>query len=302
MRWLCVLLAVGKIVLGRRGAAQSQERVAVVMAGHARTYNLTAESWRRMLVLANPRCEFWIFALSYDTGERKAALRSSVKAEPLTKTVTPDILRETYGPVVGSAKRVVVKVISESVAERKLPSRLRGGRRRRILFKTHDKQRKRLSLMFTMVAEAFGMVRHAERRWKRRFDYVVKSRFDLELLANFVLAPDKLSMPTTKKQQKAMTPVVVPLEMASGPSHLSPKQIRTRPCDEGGRQTPHWVQDHIAWGTSRAMEFYCNGTARAVLAGTQKRETRPELILAKALKARGIAVKCDPSIRYTILR
>lgn len=275
-------------------ALAAEKRVAIVMAGHARTYNLTAMSWRQKLVRANPSYDFWLYALSYTTGERKAPLRSTVKAPPLSEKITVEILQATYGNVVGS-ERVIARVVSEKQAQKFLPAKLRSSRK---LINTHNKQRSRISMMFTMVSEAFSMVRQTERSWKRRFDIVIKARFDLQLLADFILTTAKVAA----DPQKTDLPVVVPLEMALGPSHLSPKQIRTRPCNDQGTQRPHWVQDHIAWSTSRAMEFYCNGTARAVLAGTQKRQVRPELILATALKNRRIIVKCDPSIRYTILR
>ena len=295
--WVAMVLFL--LLASVRSSSRDDEKkmVAIVMAGHARTYNLTAESWRQRLVLKNPDYAFWFFGLSYSTGERKPALRSTVKAPPIEKKITVDILQKTYEPVVGDARRVVVRVISEEAAEKELlPLKIQRMDRRR-LFKTHDKQRKRLSLMFAMVAEAYRAVRAYERLQKRRFDFILKARFDLKLMNDFILKPDFFIDPPTK-----FLPIVVPLEMAAGPSHFSPKQLSTRPCDLIGSQRPTWVQDHVAYGGSRAMEFYCNGTAKAVFAGPQKRQTRPEIILARALKVRRIQVKCDSSIRYTILR
>mmetsp|Transcript_23184 Transcript_23184/g.30003 ORF Transcript_23184/g.30003 Transcript_23184/m.30003 type:complete len:271 (-) Transcript_23184:109-921(-) len=269
--------------------------------------NITADTLREFLILANPDFEWRIFALAYQSGERKAALKSTVKAEPLVRKVTQAALIECYATVLGDPALVHARVIHENEILKLIPSRLRNAGRH-LVSSTHDKQRRRLSMMFRMVSETYAMARQFERKVKQRFDVVVKLRFDLKLLNSFLIRSERLIRPESKLLEKRKGfktppwPLVVPVQMAFGPSHLSPKQIRTRPCDEFGIKRPHWVQDHIAYGMSKAMEFYTNGTARHVIAGPQKREVRPELILAHALKERNIQVKCDPTILYTIWR
>lgn len=261
------------------------KEVALLMAGHARTYELTAPSLKSRLIDKN-NMQFSVFAIAYTSGERKPSLHSKEVAAPIEEVITVDILRRTYASLV-PADRLVCRVITENDVAKRLPSRLRSPKDN-----PRDRQRSRISAMFRMIAVAHDMVRTHERSVKRRFDVVIKFRFDLKILDDFVLRPDLVTDQA----------VVVPERMDHGPSHFSPNQLRTRPCDIHGHKRPTWVQDHVAYGSSRAMELFCNGTARHVAAGPRKRQTQPEFVLATSLLKRKLAVKCDPSIHYTILR
>lgn len=259
--------------------ASEKTKVAIMLSGHARTYNMTAPSLRSMLVDANLYSEFSLFALAYSTGTRKKALRSTYQPVALTKHVTVAILRECYEQVV-PRDRLFVKVVDEKEFSKKLSSK-----------GIKNSRRFRISVMFRMIASTYDLVRAHEKRNKERFGIVLRLRFDLDLLDVFLLRP----LPDPKM-------VVVPKQMAKGPSHFVPTQLRTRPCDSEGKARPTWVQDHVAYASSRAMETFSNGTARHVIAGPRKRQTQPEVILASSLKAKRLKVACDASIVYTILR
>ncbi|KAJ8607754.1 hypothetical protein CTAYLR_008600 [Chrysophaeum taylorii] len=268
--------------------AEPKRDCAVILAGHARTYDLTAKSVRENLIAANQ--EWWnfsVFALTYSLRDRKRGGDKSVHTRMgrNVSDVTAARVRDKYFNI--PEDQIHARVVDEIFVKRMLPPSIRLKAN-----STYTQQhRLRVSMMFRMVAEAFEMVVEHERRANRSFALVVKLRFDLKILRPFVL---------DARHRGAI--IVVPRRMDRGPSGLSPAQIRTRPCDVNGTEQPKWMQDHIAYGPSRVMALYCNGTDLYVRHSGTRGSTTPEHILATWMRRHRIQVLCDPTIRYTILR
>lgn len=246
MEW-CVYIMLANSILRNVDANQSatnKKKVAIILTGHARTFNLTAPTLRSMLVDVNSQFDFFVFALAYRNGERKPAITSSLQPLELTNYVTPKILRATYKQVV-PLDRLNVHVVSERAVERLLPKRLRSPSEDA---NRHDKARAMISMMFRMISSAHSMVRDYEVKYRRRFDVILKLRFDLAILRAFILKPALVAPNRTVLQSKnTWLPIVVPERMASGPSQFLLSQLRTRPCDIDGFLTPHWcaIRNHL---------------------------------------------------------
>jgi len=165
------------------------------------------------------------------------------------------------------------------------------------------KHRFRLSMIFRMIANAYQYMHKIERERNQLFNVVIKLRFDLIFLNPFII---RLDFCCAGSEIKPPYTIVVPKNFTSGSSHLSPKQIKTRPCDSQGSLRPTWVQDHMAYGTSLAMALYANGTDQYMRLHAASFFSpslhNAEVILANVLKTYSISVKCDPAIKYTILR
>ena len=88
---------------------------------------------------------------------------------------------------------------------------------------------------------------------------------------------------------------VVPGRMQPGPAAM---HLGTN-CG-GGRL---WVQDHVAYGGRGAMRAYFVDTYEKYdRGGRPPRQKQVEAHLASVLKQKGVSVKCDTSIKYTIVR
>lgn len=218
-------------------------------------------------------------------GDKSKRTRYSEKAS----TVTPANLRAVYRNA--SGVRIHARVIEENFIKSKLPSFVRLSRNSSF----PAQRRLRISMMFRTIAEAHTMVKAQEVASRQPFALIVKLRFDLKLLAPFALKAECFE--SAKKQLS----VVVPTQMDRGPSHLSPRHIRTRPCNKNGTDRPTWMQDHIAYGPSSAMSYYLNGTDMFMRAGARGMAS-PEVILAHFMERSKVLIKCDNSIRYTIIR
>lgn len=244
--------------------------VAVILVGHARTYDLTAKSVREKLIGANPTMDFTVFALAYSKRDRKRGADRS-KHTRMAGTVSAARIREKY-------PKVIARVLDESEIKQRLPWRLTPNA------SYLNQHRFRIAMMFRMIAEAHSMI-------PQGFDIILKMRFDLKIFVPFIIRPELVEDLS----------IVVPEHMQRGPSGLSPGQIRTRPCNFQGSKTPEWVQDHIAYGAPRAMRYFCNGTDTFMRSGAGGLAS-PEVVLATYMNMRHVNVKCDPSIKYTIIR
>ena len=249
-------------------------RAAVMLTGHARTYDLTASSLRERVIKENADFEFWIFALTYSDRDKVRGHDVSKHTRLDKPGPTKEDLERTYGP------RVIAKIVDEAFIAQQVRPRT-------------NRHKFRVSMMFKLIACAFSMVRTFERRMRQPFSVVLKLRFDLKLLTPFRLRVH----PAADGHR-----LIVPHHMDSGPSRLAPSQIRTRPCDALGRQRPTWLQDHLAYGNSASMALYANGTDLFAELHALKIYGNAVVILASFMAAMNVSVFCDPSLRYTILR
>lgn len=193
---------------------QPWKAVAILMAGHPRTYNVTAPTLRAMVIEANIDVDFHIFALAY-TGTG----------------ATPRTLRAAYGEVV-PMDRLGLRFVPDKAVEKLLPKPLRS---LPVHATRRDRARSWISSMFGAVAAVHAMARAHELHYGRRFDAILKLRFDLSILRPFVLNFDLV-----RATGNGWLPVVVPARMAPGNSNLLLRQLRTRPCDLDGRLRPTW--------------------------------------------------------------
>lgn len=239
MDWcVCVMLAHSILrYVDANQSAPNKKTVAILLTGHARTFNLTAPTLRSMLVDVNSQFDFFVFALAYRNGQRKPTLTSNLQPPVLTNYITPKILRATYKQVV-PLDRLTVHVVSERAVEKLLPKQLRSPSEDA---SRHEKARAMISMMFRMISSAHSMVRDYEVNYRRRFDVILKLRFDLALLRAFILKPALVAPNRTAPQSKHLwLPIVVPEKMAPGDSQYLLNQLRTRPCDIDGLLKPRW--------------------------------------------------------------
>ena len=96
--------------------------------------------------------------------------------------------------------------------------------------------------------------------------------------------------------------IVVPRKMLAGNSRLRTSSFQTRPCSSSGNKTPGWLQDHIAYGDTRSMQFFLRGASRFQLRADVSHMFNPEKILARFVKSAYIRVHCDDNVKYTIVR
>ena len=240
-------------------------RVALLMAGNVRTHDQCAPSIRKHLLehKYNDRWRFEVVALAYEERFGHAIHKDAVSKTWKPGEVVKDVdIRKHYLAWPCHVKIVTAESVEKSI--KKTPS----------------------SPMFTRFTYMFRMLRDTYMFMDSLgpFDGVVRFRFDLKLLAPFKL-----------HNFECANCVVVPGRMQPGPAAMA---LGTN-C--GGDRL--WVQDHVAYGGRNAMRaYYVDTYEKYDRGGRPPRQHSVEAHLASVLKEKGVAVKCDTSIKYTIVR
>ena len=269
----------------------SPVRVAVLLTGHARTFEKTSRSIHQNLIRANRQMTFTIFISTYDVRDTETnGLHHHTKFSDtaghlnVSRTVTEHELASRYAPT-----ETRIKIHTEREMFDLLPSK-HIHKPGASFTGTQYKQRRTLG-MFRLISEGYKMVQKAAPQ-NGPFDLLVKLRLDCSLTEPWKLANFHLRL--QNKQAIAM-----PERMQTGNHHYRPDQIKTHPCDKIGGKTPSWVSDHVALGPLSSMRYYASEMTGD---GEIDAKGRPELTLAKFLKKNKVQVWCDPSLKYTVER
>ena len=242
-----------------------KKRVALLMAGNVRTHDSCAPSIRKHLLEQkyNDKWRFEIVALAYKERFGKAIHKDAVsKTWTQGKDVTDLDIRRHYMTWPCHVKIVDEEAVKKSI--KKPPA---------------SPHFARFTYMFRMLRDTYVFMDSLG-----NFDGAVRFRFDLKLLAPFKL-----------HNFECANCVVVPGRMQPGPAAM---HLGTN-C--GGDRL--WVQDHVAYGGRSAMRAYFVDTYEKYdRGGRPPRQKQVEAHLASVLKEKGVSVKCDTSIKYTIVR
>ena len=241
-----------------------KKRVALLMAGNVRTHDSCAPSIRKHLLehTYNDRWRFEIVALAYKERFGKAIHRDAVSKTWTRGKDVTDLDIRKHY----TTWPCHVKIVDEEAVKKSIK-------------RPPSPHFARFTYMFRMLRDTYIFMDSLG-----TFDGVVRFRFDLKLLAPFKL-----------HNFECANCVVVPGRMQPGPAAM---HLGTN-CG-GGRL---WVQDHVAYGGRNAMRAYFVDTYEKYdRGGRPPRQKQVEAHLASVLKEKGVSVKCDTSIKYTIVR
>ena len=268
-------------------------RVALLLTGHARTFEKTSQSIHQNLIRANPQMSFAVFIATYNERDTKTNgmkhhtnPADTVGHLNVSHAVTEHELISRYAPL-----PVHVSIHKEQEVMDLLPSKFK--RAPGAHFSAVQYRKRRTLAAFRLIYEGYKMVLRATKHHEP-FDLVIKLRLDCWLSNGW---PLKGFISRLKDKQA----IVMPAKLQFGDHHYRPEQLKTKPCDKDGGKTPTWVSDHVAFGPMSSMRWYA-----AEMTGSDGNcldsQGRPEVTLANFLKRKKVQVWCDPTILYTIKR
>ena len=268
-------------------------RVALLLTGHARTFEKTSQSIHQNLIRANPQMSFVVFIATYNERDTKTNgmkhhtnPADTVGHLNASHAVTKHELISRYAPL-----PVHVSIHKEQEVMDLLPSKF--NRAPGAHFSPVQYRKRRTLAQFRLIYEGYKMVMRATKHHEP-FDLVIKLRLDCWLSNGW---PLKGFISRLKEKQA----IVMPAKLQFGDHHYRPEQLKTKPCDKDGGKTPTWVSDHIAFGSMSSMRWYA-AEMTGVDGNCLDSQGRPEVTLANFLKRKKVQVWCDPTILYTINR